>query len=192
MFNEISLIEKVFSNSFCSKKIKKIEYLKTILYDDYKELTDFFIVTQNCCSYVDLIKVHGTFLSLHKDLYDIAMLIDYFERKNYITQKKIFMIFNYDSSIKHMLEKTINTMVQLKNDIPVANALHYKFNEAYKSLDTFTTHGHYLPNLSKNKNEHRISDIVLYVRHINKIVRTVYECAVMQIVRKYPFHLLEQ
>lgn len=130
-----------------------------------------------------LLKLHSCFLSTDGYMKDFIKLMSYYRKKRLIKNDLISPSFNSQNTIESLLHRIVDAMVHLKNTVPVTNASYASLEKAYTILGNFQKHGHYLPNLSQNKNEHRIGDILLYLRHVNKIVAAVYEYAVMEIVR---------
>jgi hypothetical protein len=132
--------------------------------------------------YEKLIILHIDYSDYFLNLHELLFLFKYCFRKNKI-KKTIYLSFNAQGTIESLLYQTIDTMVYLKNSIPIPKASCQSIEKACKILDNFKQHGHYLPNLSKDQDEHKIGDIILYLRHVNKTVAAVYELAIMEIIR---------
>jgi hypothetical protein len=186
MQDEILLMQKVFAHiTFANKK--KIEELPLLFQENLYELADNMTLLENDCSYSRLVMIHGNFLSILGNLYEIIKLIDYCLRRNYLSEK-IDISFTSGLGMQKFLVHIVDTMIRLKSGIPAPRASYERMFNVYKALKKFTTHGHCL----KYQTEYHTYDVMLYLRHLKKNFYIVYDDAVMQIVRRYPTELLSE
>jgi hypothetical protein len=109
-------------------------------------------------------------------------------RTKHCAAQKIYLPFNQAETIVPLLEQVIEAMLYLKNQVPLPKCSAVGFAKSYEMLNRFTTHGHYLPNLSGNNDNHRIGDIILYLRHMYKTVRFVYYNSVFPVEQAFSYN----
>jgi hypothetical protein len=187
MQDEILLVKSVFEHIKFKKKEKRVKKLPTFFSKNLYALVDNMTLLKNDCSYSRLVMIHGNFLSILGNLYEIIKLIDYCLRRHYLPEK-ISVSFTNGFIMQQFLVCIVDTMICLKSSIPVPRASYECMYNVYKALEKFTTHGHCL----KYQTEYQTYDIMLYLRHFKKNFDIVYDDAVMQIVRRYPTELLSE
>lgn len=187
MVNEINIVKKIVLNEKYLVRIDEdFTYYQNSLESTYERMQGLLstLKRKNTERVEPLIRLHGDFLGILSDFHQIRKITDYAFRKNYLLSPIITIHFDEKKSIHHLLSQTVDVMLHLKNTVPVTKCSYSELEKAYVTIHKFTEHGHYLPNLSKNKDEHHIKDILLHLKHVEKTVSIVYEHGVMSIVRK--------
>jgi hypothetical protein len=187
MTNEINIIKHILIKKEHLLKIgKNIDDYLDSLFDAHDRMNTTLkkLPLQSKDRFDTLLDLHFDYLGTKTDVANVIKITDYALRRNQLLSPIIKIHFDEKLSIKHLLNETVDVMLHLKNTVPIPKCSYKELDKAYVAIDRFTTHGHYLPHLSKKTDEHRIEDVLLYLHHVHKTVSTVYEYGVMSVVRK--------
>lgn len=187
MINEINIVKHIIiQKSHLIKIDQNFNYYIDSVANSYNRILNILekLSLQKSDRFNSLLHLHFDYMGIGIDLYNIGQITDYALRRNQLESLIIKIHFEESKSICHLLNETVDIMLHLKNTVPIIRCPYNEIEKAYRAIDRFSKHGHYLPNLSKNKDEHHIKDVLLYLKHVEKTVFIVYEHGVMSILRK--------
>jgi hypothetical protein len=164
-----------------------LEYLETLIVQ-HKRLFEKCDLLMNFDEkpLLSIVYVHMDLFETDVDLYRLISAFKYYFRKQNILNQKILTPFNASESIEPLLYKVVDAMLHVKKITPITKVPYLSYKNAYKILDDFKKHGHYLPNLSKSNDEHTIENIILYLRYVSKTIFKIYKSAVLPTMQKFP------
>lgn len=117
--------------------------------------------------------VNGGIFNEHNTLRRIAKHLSYVQRKNELKIQTISYVFDHQKSIIQILCNTIEFMLQVQHLLYAKKNITTAMHEAYAIVNKAETHGYYLLSLSADKNVHQISDILLYLKYVNRLIKFV-------------------
>jgi hypothetical protein len=113
--------------------------------------------------------------------------IKYLFRTNKINKNTIYCDFNAKNNFIKQCYEIVSLMLQINQKIPMRKDISNSIKKAYTIVDKFEKHGHYLPNLSKNQNEHEIRDVLLYLKLVHRYGVKIYMLAIDPVERKIAY-----
>ena len=115
----------------------------------------------------------------------------YLFKSNKMNQDTIYCDFNAKNNLIKQCHDIVLLMLQINQTLPMRMDVSDSIKKAFMILNRFEKHGHYLPNLSKNNNEHNIRDVLLYLKLSYKYGVKIYKLAIDPVERKVDFDSLE-
>ena len=194
MLNEICLVKNLYiKNDFLQKIDVDFEYYDYLLCSRYEmskaRLSEIDTMQNNCLE--KLVHIHCHYSDIISTFQEIIKITHYALRRNQLLSHMIKFDFDQNKSIYYLLNETVDLIVDIKNAVPIPKYAYKDIEKVYAAVDKFTTHGHYLLNLSRKKNEYCTEDALLYLKHVYKTLSLVYEYGVLEMIRKYPRNKIE-